>query len=230
MPRYNSMSRRARRSMNNRSASSRRRAPQRRRTRSAQSRRSAPQRRRTRSAQSTRSTQSTRSAQSLGSQQSRRRPTTLLDTIGVDVPTPSVPRTFIEPERVEPEQLVKGQFYFIKFIGLHRSEHSNKFVGIYTGGDQVSLSFTNMWRMVPQYLRQEYTTWVHLDWDLDFDSNNTIFYPMVTEYSKWVNIQKQLERDSKLKDVMLYNTYLEVFGQGDHARHLVEESDHVMHR
>ena len=225
MPRYNSMSRRARRSMNNRNH-----------TRSAQSRRSAPYRRRTRSAQSRRRTRARRRAQSLGSAQSLgtqppvRRPTTLLDTIGVDVPTPSVPRTFISPKPIEPEQLVKGQFYFIKFIGLHRSEHSNKFVGIYRGGDQLTLPFTNVWRMVPQYLRQEYTTWVHLDWDLDFDSNNTIFYPMVTEYSKWVNIQKQLERDSKLKDVMLYNTYLEVFGQGDHARHLVEQSDYVMHR
>ena len=84
--------------------------------------------------------------------------------------------------------------------------------------------------MVPYHMRDEYTTWVHLDWDLDFDSNNTDFYPMITEYSKWVKIQKQLERDSKLKDVMLYNTYLEVFGQGDHARHLVEEASDVMHR
>tara|TARA_Y100000389_G_scaffold102175_1_gene99015 strand:- start:4669 stop:5358 length:690 start_codon:yes stop_codon:yes gene_type:complete len=229
MPRNNSMSRRARRSMNNR------RAPQRRRTRSAQSRRSAQQRRRTRSTQQRRRTRSahqrrrTRSAQSSRSAQSIRRPTTLLDTIGVDVPTPSFPKTFIDPNQVEPEQLVKGQFYFIKFIGIHRSEH-NKFVGIYKGGDQISLSFTNMWRMVPYHMREEYTTWVHLDWDLDFDSNNTEFYPMITEYSKWVKIQKQLEKDSKLKDIMLYNTYLEVFGQGDHSRHLVEEASDVMHR
>jgi len=244
------MSRRARQSMNNRNRRRRTRSQQsRRRTRSQQSRRrtrSQQSRRRTRSQQSRRSNRrqqsrrSNRRQQSMSSRSSsastisaRRRPTTILDTRGISIPRPSLSTSFKEPQPVNPEQLVEGKFYYIKFSGLHRSEHSSMFAGIYDGEGAVGSSgetarFTNVWRMVPQHMREDYNTWVHLEFDFEFSIDKHYFYAIPSEYSKWVSVQNQLARDSKLRDVMLYNTYLEVFGQGDHARYLVHQSKEAM--
>jgi len=232
MPRRNSISRRARQSMNNRNRRrSTRSAPSRRSTRSAPSRRStrsAPSRRSTRSAQAVRSRSSSASTRS-----ARRRPTTILDTRGISIPRPSLSTSFKEPQLVNPEQLVKGNFYYIKFSRLHRSHHSSVFAGIYDGEGAVgsfgeTARFTNLWRMVPEHMRQDYNTWVRLEFDFEYSIDEHFFYAVPSEYSKWVSVQNQLARDSKLKDVMLYNTYLEVFGQGNHARQLVNESKEAM--
>ena len=67
-----------------------------------------------------------------------------------------------------------------------------------------------------------------MEFDFEFSIGEHDFYAVPSEYSKWVSVQNQLARDSKLRDVMLYNTYLEVFGQGNHARHLVNESKEAM--
>lgn len=224
MPRRNSMSRRARQSMNNRS--------RRRRTRSAPSRasaRSQQSRRSNRSSQSMRNRSSSASARS-----TRRRPTTILDTRGINIPTPSVSTSFKKPQLVNPEQLVKGNFYYIKFLGLHRSEQSSTFAGIYDGEGTGEFSsetakFTNVWRMVPLHMREDYNTWVHLEFDFEFSVGEHEFYAVPSEYSKWVSVQNQLARDSKLKDVMLYNTYLDIFGQAEHSRHLVNDTKEAMH-
>ena len=170
---------------------------------------------------------------SASARSTRRRPTTILDTRGISIPRPSLSTFFKEPQPVNPEQLVEGKFYYIKFLGLHRSEQSSMFAGIYDGEGAVGSSgetarFTNVWRMVPQHMREDYNTWVHLEFDFEFSIGEHYFYAIPSEYSKWVSVQNQLARDSKLRDVMLYNTYLKVFGQGDHARHLVHESKEAM--
>jgi len=200
-----------------------------------QSRRSQSRRSQSRRSQSRRSTTNSEVPNMRG------RPTTLLDTIGVNIPTPVTTSVLRRPGSVAPENLVEGKLYYIKYLGLHRSEHSSIYAGVYVSDSDESPSdtrtfgmpkkrFTNLWRMIPEHLRNEYTIWVKLDWDSEFEIDKYEFYSSPSEYSKWESIQNQLARDSKLKNIMLYNTYLKVFGEGNHPRRLMSESESVMHR
>ena len=171
-------------------------------------------------------------SRSLGNnrRKSQKSPITILNTKGVNAPASNIRASPIKPKLVEPENLVPNEFYYIKYSGLHRSEYSSMFAGVYKGigskspSREPKLVFTNVWRMVPEYLRERYTMWVKLDWESKFDGDDYKFYSSPSKYSKWESVQNQLARDSKLKDVMVYNTYKKVFGEGNHPRNLVNET------